>query len=75
MLWNRNVYLSLRMIRGILLENTGEKEVEFPSTREAFSFGAGDWLEGPDADEEQKNINGRWLAFKVVGATRGVPTA
>ena len=62
------------MIRGILFENIGETEVEFPPTREAFSFGSGDWLEGPDAEEEQNNIDGRWMPFKVVGSTRGVST-
>ena len=57
---------------GLVFENSDAKDATYPASRECFSFGSGDWLEGDDAIEEMGNGDGRWFAFSVGTSSRAV---
>jgi hypothetical protein len=46
-------------------ENKKRDVFEVQAPLELFGFGAGDYVEGPEAADVQSDVSGRWISFKV----------
>jgi hypothetical protein len=51
---------------------TDKDQLKVSNQQILFSFGAGDWLDGPDADETCQDTSSRWLALSAMMSTRVV---
>lgn len=49
---------------------TDKDQLKVSNQQILFSFGAGDWVDGPDADETCQDTSSRWLALSAMMSTR-----
>ena len=53
-------------VGGVLFESgNAVQTITLQANKECFSFGSGDWLEGPEAVEEMSAADGRWFSFSL----------